>query len=100
MNMQKMMKEMQKMQGRMARMQNELAETEFDAEAGGGMVKVVMTGKGDLKEIKLDPDAVDPDDVEALEDLIVAAFSAAKEKIDSKTQEQMGGLTGGMKLPF
>jgi len=99
MNMQKMMKNVQKMQGKMSRMQGELEEKVFESEAGGGMVKLKMTGKGDLQELRIDPEAVDPEDVEALEDLLLAAFNNAKSQIDTETQQIMGGLTQGMNIP-
>ena len=99
MNMQKMMKNMQKLQGQMSRMQSELEEKVFEAEAGGGMVKISMNGKYDLQSIRLDPEVVDPDDIEALEDLIQAAFTNVKSQIDAESQEKMGGLTQGLKIP-
>lgn len=99
MNMQKMMKEMQKMQGKLLKAQEELESTSYEAEAGGGMVKITVDGKGKLTQIKLDPRAVDADDVEALEDLVLAAFNAAIDKKDSSAKDVMGGLTGGMKIP-
>ncbi|MBF0430306.1 MAG: YbaB/EbfC family nucleoid-associated protein [Fibrobacteria bacterium] len=99
MNMQKMMKNMQKLQGKMTRVQAELEEKVFEANAGGGMVTIEMNGKYELQNIKLNPDAVDPDDVEALEDLILAAYHNVKSQIDAESQEKLGGLTQGMKLP-
>ncbi|MFC1584133.1 YbaB/EbfC family nucleoid-associated protein [Fibrobacterota bacterium] len=99
MNMQKMMKNVQKLQGQMNRMQSELEEKVFEAEAGGGMVNVKMNGKYDLRGIQIDPEVVDPDDVEALEDLILAAFSNVKTQIDTESQQKMGGLTQGLKIP-
>ena len=99
MNMQKMMKEMQKMQSKLAKAQSELEDQTYEAEAGGGAVKVVLTGSGKLDSIRLDEDVVDPDDVEALEDLILAAFNQALEKKENATNDAMGGLTQGMKIP-
>ncbi len=99
MNMQKMLKNMQKLQGQMSQMQSDLENKVFSSEAGGGMVKLEMNGKYELQNIKLNPDAVDPDDVEALEDLIMAAYHNVKSQIDSETQDKMGGLTQGMKIP-
>jgi DNA-binding YbaB/EbfC family protein len=99
MNMQKMMKELQKMQGKMANVQKEMESSVFEAEAGGGMVKVAMNGKFEVQSVKLSKDAVDPDDVEALEDLLLAAFNAAKAKVDEASQEKMGGLTKGLGIP-
>jgi DNA-binding YbaB/EbfC family protein len=99
MNMQKMMKEMQKLQGKMGRAQAELEEKIFAADAGGGMVKIEMNGKSELQKITLDPEVVDPDDIEALEDLIAAAYANVKQQIDQESQERMGGLTAGLKIP-
>jgi len=99
MNMQKMMKEMQKMQGKMARAQEELQSQSYEAEAGGGMVKVVINGNGEVTELKLDPEAVDPEDVEALEDLLIAAFNAAVKQKEDAAQASMGSLTKGMNIP-
>jgi nucleoid-associated protein EbfC len=105
-NIQQLMKQAQQMQSKMADMQAKLAEIEMSGQSGGGMVSATMNGKGDLKKIKLDKSAVDPDDIEMLEDLIIAAVTDAKNKIDaytaSETQKMMGGLPmpPGMKLPF
>jgi DNA-binding YbaB/EbfC family protein len=87
-------------------MQAKLAEVELSGQSGGGMVTALMNGKGELKRIKLDRAAVDPDDIEILEDLIIAAVADAKAKIENhvaeQTQKLMGGLPlpPGMKLPF
>lgn len=99
MNMQKMMKELQKMQGKMANVQKEMESTVFEADAGGGMVKIAMNGKYEVQSVKLSKDAVDPDDVEALEDLLLAAFNSAKAKVEEASSEKMGGLTKGMGIP-
>ncbi len=99
MNMQKMMKELQKMQGKMAKVQSEMEGAIFEAEAGGGMVKLAMNGKYEVQSVKLAKDAVDPNDVEALEDLLLAAFNSCKAKVDEASQEKMGGLTKGMGIP-
>ena len=99
MNMQKMMKEMQKMQSKLVQAQSDIESKTFEAEVSGGMVKVSVNGKGLLNSIEIDPDAVDPDDVEALEDLILSAINQALEKKEAMTQEKMGGLTNGMKIP-
>jgi len=99
MNMQKMMKDMQKLQGKMSRMQAELEEKSFEAEAGGGMVKISMSGKYEIKSIQLNKDVVDPDDIEALEDLLMAAYSNVKSQIDTESQAIMGGLQSGLKIP-
>ncbi len=99
MNMQKMLKEMQKMQGKLQEAQSDLETQSFTAEAGGGMVKITVNGKGALTDLKLDPEAVDPDDVEALEDLLIAAFNQAIADKDSASQNAIGGLTQGMNIP-
>lgn len=99
MNMQKMMKELQKMQSKMAKVQTEMEGAVFEADAGGGVVKVAMNGKFEVQSVKLAKEAVDPDDVEALEDLLLVAFNAAKAKVDAASQEKMGGLTKGLGLP-
>jgi DNA-binding YbaB/EbfC family protein len=105
-NIGQLMKQAQQMQTRMAEMQAKLAEVELSGQSGGGMVTALMNGKGELKRIKLDRAAVDPDDIEILEDLIIAAVADAKAKIENhvaeQTQKLMGGLPlpPGMKLPF
>jgi DNA-binding YbaB/EbfC family protein len=105
-NIGQLMKQAQQMQTRMAEMQAKLAEVEMTGQSGGGMVTALMNGKGELKKITLDKAAVDPDDVEILEDLIIAAVNDAKAKIEAhvanETQKLMGGLPlpPGMKLPF
>lgn len=98
-NMQQLMKQAQKMQQDMMRSQEELENKIFEASAGGGMVKVEMNGKYELKSIKIDPQAVDPEDVEMLEDLIVAAFAEVQAKVSDASNEIMGKVTGGMKIP-
>ncbi|MDL2257901.1 YbaB/EbfC family nucleoid-associated protein [Eubacteriales bacterium OttesenSCG-928-K08] len=100
MNMQQMMKQAQKMQQDMARMQEELGEREYTAQAGGGVVKATVYGRKELKNIEIDPTCVDPDDVEMLQDLITAAVNEAIRLADEQMNEQMGQLTGGMKLGF
>lgn len=99
MDMKKMMKELQKMQTKMAKVQTEMEGALFEADAGGGAVKVAMNGKYEVQTVKLDKDAVDPDDIEALEDLLLVAFNAAKAKVDNASQEKMGGLTKGLGIP-
>lgn len=99
MDMQKMMKEMQKMQSKMSKIQSEMESKIFEGEAGGGMVKISMSGKYDIKAIQLKKEVVDPEDVEALEDLLLAAFHSAKAKVDADSQAAMGSLTGGLKIP-
>ena len=105
-NLGNMLKQAQQMQSRMAEMQGRLAEIEVSGQAGAGMVQVTVNGKSELKRVKLTKDVVDPNDIEVLEDLIVAAFNDAKAKIEElvaeETQKLMGGikLPPGMKLPF
>jgi nucleoid-associated protein EbfC len=95
-NPQKLMKQFQQMQ---EQMQKEIAALEIEATAGGGMVKVVMDGQKNVKSIKLDPEVVSKDDVEMLQDLVLAAVNEASRKVDEALQEKLGGLTGGMKIP-
>ncbi|HSQ43209.1 MAG TPA: YbaB/EbfC family nucleoid-associated protein [Fibrobacteraceae bacterium] len=99
MDMQKMLREMQKMQGKMMKAQQELEAQNFEAEAGGGAVKIAINGRGQVTSVRLSPDVVDKEDVEALEDLLQAAFNTAVEKKDNATQASMGSLTQGMKIP-
>jgi len=100
-----LMKQAQKMQADMQRVQEELANMEVTGQAGGGMVKVVMTGRHDLKRVSID-DSLMQDDKEMLEDLVAAAVNDAVRQLEQVSQEKMGGLTagmnlpGGMKLPF
>lgn len=98
-NMQKMMQELQKMQKKMAKVQGEMEAALFEAEAGGGAVKLSMNGKYEVQSVKLAKEAVDPDDVEALEDLLLAAFNAARAKVEEASQERMGGITKGLGIP-
>jgi DNA-binding YbaB/EbfC family protein len=97
-NLQQLMKQAQKMQQQMAAAQAELADVEVTGTAGGGLVAVTMSASGDAKAIKIDPKAVDPDDVETLEDLVLAAFHNAIEAGRQLTEEKMGPLTGGAGL--
>ncbi len=97
--MNNMMKQVQQMQAKMEKMQAELEEMESEASSGGGMVTVVCNGKQDVLSIKLDPEVVDKDDVEMLQDLIVAAITQAKEKAGEIQANNMSEITGGMNLP-
>jgi DNA-binding YbaB/EbfC family protein len=101
-NMNNLMKQAQRMQRQMEESQKELAEKEFTATAGGGAVEITVSGSKEITKVHIDPDAVDPDDVEMLEDMIVAAANEAMKKVDEETQKAMGGLTGGLGggLPF
>jgi DNA-binding YbaB/EbfC family protein len=96
MNIQQMMKQAQQMQDRL---QKQMAELRLEATAGGGMVTVVMSGQKQLLSLKLDPEVVSKDDVEMLQDLIVAAINDAQRKVDEAMSEQLGGMMGGMKIP-
>lgn len=100
MNIQQMMMKAQKMQQEIQKKQQELNETEFSATAGGGMVTVTVLGDRTVRSIKLDPACVDPDDVEMLEDLIVAGVNAALKEASDTVEREMGRITGGMGLGF
>ncbi len=95
-----MIKQAQKMQQDMQKMQAELEEKEYTASAGGGVVSATVTGKRELKALVIDPEAVDPDDVEMLQDMIVAAVNEAIRAAESEMANSMQKLTGGMGLPF
>ena len=99
MNMGKMMKQVQEMQKQMARAQEELAHEEVEASAGGGMVSVRVTGDLQIISIKIDPGAVDPDDVEMLEDMVLAATNEALRSAQEMASKKLGGLTGGLNIP-
>ena len=98
-NLGNMLKEAQKLQSRMTEMQQKLAETEMVGTAGGGMVNVTLNGKGEMRKVKIDPSLADPNEMEILEDLIVAAANDAKAKIDAHLQTEMAQLTGGLPMP-
>ncbi len=98
-NIGQIMKQAQQMQTKMAELQEQLAGLEVSGSAGGGMVQVTMSGKGELRGVKIDPSLANPDDVEVLEDLIMAAANDAKSKVEVRVQEEMQKLTGGLELP-
>ncbi len=98
-NLGQMMKQAQEMQAKMERLQAELAELEISGAGGGGMVSVVLSGKGEMRRVKIDPALVDPSEIEVLEDLIVAAHNDAKSKVEAHSSEEMRKLTGGLNLP-
>jgi len=98
-NMQGMIRQAQKMQEDMAAMQEELESREYDVSAGGGVVNVKINGKKEFLSVKIDPEVVDPDDVETLEDLIVAAVNEAVKKVEAISAEEMQKITGSMSLP-
>lgn len=93
------MKMVQQMQNRLMKIQQELAETTVEGTAGGGVISVKMNGQREFQSIKIDPSAVDPDDVELLEDMIGAAITDAMDKAAKLNEERMSALTGGMKIP-
>ena len=96
MNIQELMKQAQQMQ---ERMQKQLAETQVEATAGGGMVTVVMNGAKQIMKLTIDPEVVSKEDVDMLQDLIVAAVNDAQRKVDETVTNQMGGLMGGLMMP-
>ena len=96
MNIQELMKQAQQMQ---ERMQKQLAETQVEATAGGGMVTVVMNGAKQIMKLTIDPEVVSKEDVDMLQDLNVAAVNDAQRKVDETVTNQMGGLMGGLKMP-
>jgi len=98
-DMGKMMKQVQKMQADMAKMQEDLKEMTVEATVGGGVVRVVATGKQEIREIKIDPEVVNAEDVEMLEDLVLAAVNEALRKSIELQAEQMAKITGGIKIP-
>lgn len=101
-----MMKKAQEMQAKIGEMQAELENAEFVGQAGGGMVAVTLSGKGDLKGLKIDPSLLNPDEAEILEDLLIAAHADARKKAEEMSQSKMQEMTAGlpippgMKLPF
>ena len=99
MDMKKMMKQAQKMQIEAARAQEEIAQMEFTATAGGGMVKVCAMGDMTIKSVSIDPEAIDPEDVEMLEDMIVAATNEALRSATETSNARMSSLMGGVKIP-
>ena len=98
-NMNKMMKQVQQMQKQMAAAQEALGQETVEATAGGGMVRVVMTGHGEIVSVEILREAVDPDDVEMLEDLVLSAVREGQDKARALAEERLGAITGGMGLP-
>jgi DNA-binding YbaB/EbfC family protein len=98
-NMQQLMKQAQQMQQQLMAAQEQLAQAAVEGSAGGGLVKVGMTGAGEVTSVTIDPKVVDPDDVETLQDLVVAAVRDAASNAADLTQQTMGPLTGGLGLP-
>ncbi|WP_034449741.1 YbaB/EbfC family nucleoid-associated protein [Butyrivibrio sp. AE2032] len=99
-NMGQVVAQAQKMQRQIELAQAEIQEMRFTGTAGGELVKVVVTGKHQLESVEIAKDVVDPDDIEGLQDLIIAATNQALEQIDKTNQERIGAITGGMKMPF
>jgi DNA-binding YbaB/EbfC family protein len=98
-NMNNMLKQAQKLQEEMAKTQEELKSKTVEASVGGGAVQVVVSGKMELIELKIKPEAVDPEDVEMLEDMIKSAVNEGFRKVEEMTASEMGKLTGGLKIP-
>ncbi len=98
-NMQSMLKQAQKMQEDMAVAQAELEQTEYTASSGGGMVEAAVNGKHEVLRVKINPDVVDPEDVEMLEDLVLAAVNEAIRNATADSEQRMGAITGGMNIP-
>ena len=98
-NMQAMLRQAQKMQEDMANLQAELDEKVYDVSAGGGMVKVTINGKKEILAIDIKPDIVDPDDIETLQDILVAAVNQAITQVETTNTNEMGKITGGMNMP-
>lgn len=98
-NMAGMMKKVQKLQQQMARMQDDLKQKTVEVSSGGGVIKVVMNGEKQVVSLTIDPSAVDPQDVEMLQDLISAAINESVKKVDDMMASEMGKLTGGLNLP-
>ena len=94
-----MMRQAQQMQARMAKIQEELAEARSEASAGGGAVKVVVVGGAKVESIIIDPEVVDPEDVEMLQDLVLAAVNEAMDSAQATASEKMGAITGGLNIP-
>ncbi|MCF0135583.1 MAG: YbaB/EbfC family nucleoid-associated protein [Lachnospiraceae bacterium] len=98
-NMNNLMKQAQRMQRQMEEAQKQLEEMTFEGSAGGGVVKVTVTGKKAVTNVTINPEAVDPDDVEMLQDLILAAVNEALTKVDEASESKMGAISGGLNIP-
>ncbi len=98
-NLGQIMKQVQQMQTRMTELQERLAQVEMTGMAGAGMVEVTLNGKGEMRKVKIDKSLAQPDEVEVLEDLILAAFNDARQRVESHVAEETGKLTGGLNLP-
>lgn len=98
-NMNQMIKQAQKMQEQMLKAQEEIEQKTYEATAGGGAVKVVANGKREICEVTISPEVVDPDDVEMLQDLIIAAVNESMRKVEAESTAQLGSITGGLNIP-
>ena len=98
-NMQQLMRQAQKMQENMTKAQEELDAKEYEATSGGGMVTCKVSGKRELLSLSIKPEAVDPDDVEMLEDMLLAAINEAMRKIDEDSEKELSAVTGGLNIP-
>ena len=98
-NLGQMMKKAQEMQAKMGEMQERMDNAEVTGVSGGGMVEVTLSGKGEMRKVKVDPSLLNADEVEVLEDLIMAAHNDAKARVEAEIQSEMSELTGGMELP-
>ena len=98
-NMAGMMKKVQKMQADMMKLQEELKQRTLEVTAGGGAIKVVISGDKEIRSLKIAPEAIDPEDVEMLEDMLIAVFNEAVKKVDEMTSTEMSKVTGGVNLP-
>lgn len=98
-NLGNLMKQAQEMQAKMQEMQDRLADIEISGTSGAGMIRVTLTGKGDMRQVKIDPSLFNSEDSEVVEDLIVAAFNDARAKVESRMREEMSKVTGGLNLP-
>ncbi|MGF1560752.1 MAG: YbaB/EbfC family nucleoid-associated protein [Geminicoccaceae bacterium] len=98
-NIGNMLKQAQQMQKQMAELQEKLAQDEHTGSAGAGMVEVTLNGKNEMKKLKIDSSLADPEEIEMLEDLVVAAYNDARTKVETAMSEEMGKLTGGLQLP-
>lgn len=98
-NFKKMMQQAQAMQAKMLEAQEKLAEITVEGEAGGRMVTVTLNCKGEMQGLKIDPELIKSDEIDVLEDLIIAAFNDARSKVDARTSEEMSQITGGLPIP-
>jgi DNA-binding YbaB/EbfC family protein len=98
-NLANMLKQAQQMQAKMAEMQAELEQVEMTGTAGAGLVQVTLTGKGTMRKVKIDKSLLNPEEGEVLEDLILAAFNEAKQRVEAHVADEMSKLTGGLQLP-